>query len=124
MNQEAIDRLLIELLRIPATQRTQEDVEAAIAQIASAAQITGESPSLLQKEQLKLLSTAELLACQSGATFASAQLDLYTGPDTHWLNTLAISMRAPDGTFMFGRGHTAEAALRDLHDVKPKETPA
>lgn len=124
MNQEAVDRLLIELLRIPSSQRTQEDVEAAIARIASAAQITTSSQSLLQKEQLKLLSTAELLVCQFGATFASVQLDLYTGPDTDWLNTLAISMRAPDGSFMFGRGNTAEAALKDLHDVKPKEAAA
>ncbi|MDG6398701.1 hypothetical protein QCD79_01715 [Pseudomonas quasicaspiana] len=121
MNQKAIDRMLIELLRIPTTQRTQPDVEAAIAGIASAAQIITENISALQEEQLKLLSFAEFLASQFGATYASAQLNLHIDPASTWANSLSLSIRAPDGGFMFGLGNTAEEALRDLHDVQPRE---
>lgn len=124
MNQEAIDRLLIDLLRIPPEQRTQNDVAAVIAGINSAARLEAVATTPLQQEQFKLLAITEFLACELQMVDAHVTLDLsITQPQ--WI-PLTLTMRRPCGGYIFGRGRTAQEALMDMYDYipPPKEAAA
>ncbi|WP_116828056.1 hypothetical protein [Pseudomonas syringae] len=124
MNQEAIDRLLIDLLRIPPEQRTQNDVAAVIAGINSAALLEAVAATPLQQEQIKLLAITEFLACELQMVDAHVTLDLsITQPQ--WI-PLTLTMRRPCAGYVFGRGRTAQEALMDMYDYipSPKEAAA
>lgn len=124
MNQEAIDRLLIDLLRIPPEQRTQNDVATAIADIDAAALLEAVAATSLQQEQIKLLAITEFLACELRMVKAHVTLDLsITQPC--W-TPLTLTMRRPDAGYVFGRGNTAQEALMDMYDYipHPKEAAA
>ncbi|WP_122435256.1 hypothetical protein [Pseudomonas viridiflava] len=124
MNQEAIDLLLIDLLRIPPEQRTQNDVAAVIAGINSAALLESIAATPLQQEQIKLLAITEFLACELQMVEAHVTLDLsITQPQ--WF-PLTLTMRRPCAGYVFGRGRTAQEALMDMYDYipPPKEAAA
>lgn len=124
MNQEAIDRLLIDLLRIPPEQRTQNDVATFIAGINSAALLESIAATPLQQEQIKLLAITEFLACELQMGEAHVTLDLsITQPQ--WI-PLTLTMRRPCAGYVFGRGRTAQEALMDMYDYipPPKEAAA
>ncbi|WP_122745503.1 hypothetical protein [Pseudomonas viridiflava] len=117
MNQEAIDLLLIDLLRIPPEQRTQNDVAAVIAGINSAALLESIAATPLQQEQIKLLGITEFLACEPQMVEAHVTLDLsITQPQ--WF-PLTLTMRRPCAGYVFGRGRTAQEALMDMYDYMP-----
>ncbi|RML88514.1 MULTISPECIES: hypothetical protein [Pseudomonas syringae group] len=124
MNQEAIDHLLIDLLRIPPEQRTQHDVAAAVAGINAAALLEAVAPTSLQQEQIKLLSITEFLACELEMVEAHVTLELH--PTSRYRFPLTLTMRRPDTGYVFGRGETAQEALMDIHDYlpNPKEAAA
>ncbi|WP_122285052.1 hypothetical protein [Pseudomonas syringae group genomosp. 3] len=118
MNQEAIDRLLIDLLRIPPGQRTQNDVATVIAGINSAALIDAVAATPLQQEQIKCLAITEFLACELQMVEAHVTLELH--PTSRYRFPLTLTMRRPDGGYVFGRGETAQQALMDIHDYFPQ----
>ncbi|MBI6845242.1 hypothetical protein YA0016_26375 [Pseudomonas syringae] len=124
MNQEAIDRLLVELLRIPPEQRTQNEVATVVAGINAAALLEAVAATPLQQEQIKLLAITEFLACELQMVEVLVTLDLsITQP--HW-TPLTLSMRRPGAGYVFGRGNTAQEALMDMYDYipHPKEAAA
>ncbi|MDU8428285.1 hypothetical protein RYA99_24275 [Pseudomonas syringae pv. actinidifoliorum] len=124
MNQEAIDRLLIDLLRIPPEQRTQNDVATAVADINAFALLEAVAATPLQQEQIKLLAITKLLACELQMVGAHVTLDLsVTQPP--W-TPLTLTMRRQCGGYVFGRGSTAQEALMDMYDYipAPKEAAA
>ncbi|KPZ10841.1 hypothetical protein ALP50_03160 [Pseudomonas syringae pv. spinaceae] len=124
MNQEAIDHLLIDLLRIPPEQRTQNDVAAVIAGMNSAALLEAVAATPLQQEQIKLLAIAEFLACELQMIDAHVTLDLSI-TEPQWI-PLTLTMRRPCAGYVFGRGRTAQEALMDMYDYipPPKEAAA
>lgn len=124
MNQEAIDRLLIDLLRIPPEQRTQNDVAAVITGINSAARLEAVAATPLQQEQIKLLAITEFLACELQMVDAHVTLDLSI-IQPQWI-PLTLTMRRPYAGYVFGRGRTAQEALMDMYDYipPPKEAAA
>ncbi|VVM71452.1 hypothetical protein PS634_01831 [Pseudomonas fluorescens] len=124
MNQEAIDHLLIDLLRIPPEQRTQNDVATAVADINAAALLEAVAATPLQQEQIKLLAITEFLACELQMVEAHVTLELH--PTSRYRTPLTLTMRRPDAGYVFGRGDTAQEALMDIHDYipNPKEAAA
>ncbi|RMR09798.1 hypothetical protein [Pseudomonas syringae group genomosp. 3] len=124
MNQEAIDHLLIDLLRIPPEQRTQNDVATVIAGINSAALLEAVAATPLQQEQIKLLAITEFLACELQMVDAHVTLDLSI-TEPQW-TPLTLTMRRPCAGYVFGRGRTAQEALMDMYDYipTPKEVAA
>ncbi|POP81258.1 hypothetical protein CXB38_14265 [Pseudomonas syringae] len=117
MNQEAIDHLLIDLLRIPPEQRTQNDVATAVADINAAALLEAVAATPLQQEQIKLLAITEFLACELQMVEAHVTLELH--PTSRYRTPLTLTMRRPDAGYVFGRGETAQEALMDIHDYTP-----
>ncbi|PBQ12858.1 hypothetical protein [Pseudomonas syringae] len=117
MNQEAIDHLLIDLLRIPPEQRTQNDVAAAVAGINAAALLDAVAATPLQQEQIKLLAITEFLACELQMVEAHVTLDLSIKQPC-W-TPLTLNMRLPSAGYVFGRGNTAQEALMDMYDYIP-----
>lgn len=124
MNQEAIDHLLIDWLRIPPEQRTPNDVATAVADIYAAARFEAVTAMPLQQEQIKLLAITEFLACELQMVDAYVTLELH--PTSRYRTPLALTMRRPDAGYVFGRGETAQEALMDIHDYipNPKEAAA
>lgn len=124
MNNDLIDRHILSLLRLPAEQRTQDRVALVLAGIAQAAQL--ETATLghllteqnkLQQEQLKLAAIADFLRQELNFEHCNAQLDLCES-DNDWGQPLTVLLSNTGGDiFMYGRGQTAESALRDLHPV-------
>ncbi|MEE4375809.1 hypothetical protein V2J67_25960 [Pseudomonas alliivorans] len=117
MNQEAIDHLLIDLLRIPPEQRTQNDVATAVAEINAVALLEAVAATPLQQEQIKLLAITEFLACELQMVEAHVTLELH--PTSRYLTPPTLTMRRPDAGYVFGRGETAQEALMDIHDYTP-----
>ncbi|MBA1232662.1 hypothetical protein G7013_23730 [Pseudomonas viridiflava] len=122
MNQEAIDHLLIDLLRIPPEQRTQNDVSTAVADINAAALLEAVAATPLQQEQIKLLTITEFLACELQMVEAHVTLELH--PTSRYRTPLTLTMRRPDAGYVFGRGETAQEALMDIHDYTPNSKEA
>ncbi|WP_397452501.1 hypothetical protein [Pseudomonas sp. NA-150] len=119
MNNETIDRLLIRLLRTPEDERTQEHVVEALALVREAANLEATSQDEPFKEQLKLAAIAELLTSELNMSNFSVSLDM-RGLGVHRIQSLSLSMTGSDKTWFFGYGKTAEEALKDLHEHKPK----
>ncbi|KEZ65364.1 hypothetical protein C5I_0136210 [Pseudomonas syringae pv. syringae FF5] len=117
MNQEEIDRLLINLLRIPPEQRNRDDVATALTEITAAARIYAFAVTPLQQEQIKLLAITEFLACELQMVDAHVTLELH--PTSRYRTPLTLTMRRPDAGYVFGRGETAQEALMDIHDYIP-----
>ena len=114
MNHEAIDRQLIELLRLPAAQRRAEHVSETLTNIAAAAEVGAVATTPLQQEQLKLLNIVELLSHDFETNINNVSLELAVNPS---LSLLRVWMLQLDGAAWTGRGNTAEEALKDLHEV-------
>ena len=115
MNHEAIDRQLIELLRLPVTQRSPEHLSAALTNIAAAADVEAVARTMLQQEQLKLLAIAELLSQDLKTDINNVSLELALDER---FTSLSLWMQQLEGGAWVGRGNTAEEALRDLHEVR------
>ncbi|WP_122429341.1 hypothetical protein [Pseudomonas viridiflava] len=126
MNQVPIDHLLIDLLRIPPEQRTQNDVATAVADINAAALLEAVAATPLQQEQIKLFAITEFLACELQMVEAHVTLELHPTSRYRTPLTLTLTMRRPDAGYVFGRGETAQEALMDIHDYipNPKEAAA
>lgn len=121
MNSNLIDQHLINLLRIPAEQRTQVNIAEALNQINAAAQLDAAPLILAQQEHIKLVAIVEFLA---------VELDVkshYTALDIREFQAYSLSamMRVnSDGQYLMGFGQTAEEVLKDLHPVKANKDAA
>ena len=120
MDQKTIDRLLIDLLRVPLERRDQNEVARTVANLSAASHLETVTATPSQREQIKLMAIVELLAYELQMELAHVTLEM--SADTEGLVPLTITMRNPDGNYVFGRGRTAQEALQDLHDYKPKVT--
>lgn len=114
MNNNLIDQHLIDLLRIPAEQRTQANIAEAINRIGAAAQLDTASLSRKHQEHAKLAAIVEFLAAELGIERHDTSLWIREG-QTQSLH--AILSDAPDGMYLMGFGNTAEEVLKDLHPV-------
>jgi len=124
MNHEAIDRQLIELLRMPIRRRTTTRLSAGLNELAAAAGVHAVGMSPIQQEQVKLLAIADSLASELGTTKSSVLLDLTNHEDHAWINPLTLVMHRKTGDYLMGHGRSAQEALRDLHEYTPKSTAA
>lgn len=123
MNHEEIDRQLIELLRTPVQERTPEKIESAIAFISTAAELETTQMPRMQQEQIKLMAIIELLACDLKTVNNTTTLELRDVTDPTQ-SALHLSMRLPNGHYLFGWGTTAEETLRDMREVVPTKAKA
>lgn len=121
MNNDLIDQRLIDLLRIPAEQRTQTNIAEAINQIGAAAQLEVAPLILAHQEHSKLAAIVEFLAMEleikrHDTTLATRESQAYS---------LSVIMSGDhDGLYLMGFGKTAEEALKDLHPVKANKDAA
>ncbi|MNF69061.1 hypothetical protein D3C84_509340 [compost metagenome] len=115
MNSNLIDQHLIDLLRIPAEQRTQANIAEAMNQIRAAALLDAAPLSLAQQEHSKLAAIVEFLAVELDMKSYDTVLDIRE----RQTYTLSAMMRVnSDGQYLMGFGQTAEEVLKDLHSVK------
>jgi hypothetical protein len=113
MNTNLIDQHLIELLRIPAEQRTQETIAETINRIGSAAQLDAAPLSQIHQEHTKLAAIIEFLAAELGMDRHDTSLFIREG-HTQSLNAV---LSDAEGQYLMGFGTTAEEVLKDLHPV-------
>ena len=131
MNHNLIDLHILNLLRLPAEERTQERVALALTDIADAAQKSTDTKAnplmaqtILQKEQLKLAAIADFLRQALELEHGSAELELRE-PSNEWDKPLTVILSTDKSkTIMIGRGQTAEEALRDLYTITRPEQAA
>lgn len=114
MNSNLIDQHLIELLRIPAEQRSQENIAETINRIGSAAQLDASPLSQIHQEHAKLAAIVEFLAAELGMQRHDTSLWIREG---HTQSLNAILSDDPEGLYLMGFGKTAEEVLKDLHPV-------
>lgn len=120
MNSILIDQHLIDLLRIPAKQRTQANIAEAIHQISAAAQLDAAPLSLAQQEHSKLAAIVEFLAVEQDMKSHDTALDIRESR----AYSLSAMMRVnSEGLYSMGFGQTAEV-LKDLHPVKANKDAA
>ncbi|MCY1256146.1 hypothetical protein D9M68_51580 [compost metagenome] len=119
MNSNLIDQHLINLLRIPAEQRTQVTIAEAINQISAAAQLDTTPPSPIHQEHSKLAAIVGFLAVELNMERHDTGLFIRES-QSHSLHTI---MNA-DGLCWMGFGNTAEEVLKDLHPVKTSKDAA
>ncbi|RMQ45999.1 hypothetical protein ALQ04_01648 [Pseudomonas cichorii] len=124
MNHEEIDRQLIELLRTPAQERTPGIIESSIALICTAAELETAPATPTQQEQIKLIAIIERLACDLKTTNNNVTLELSADDPNPIHQALHLSMRLPNGNYLFGWGRTAEETLRDMREVVPTKAKA
>ena len=117
MNSNLIDQHLIELLRIPAEQRTQENIAETLNRIGSAAQLDAAPLSQTHQEHIKLAAIIEFLAAELGMDRHDTSLFIREG-NTPSLNAI---LSAPEGMYLMGFGTTAAEVLKDLHPVAPNK---
>ena len=113
MNSNLIDQHLIELLRIPAEQRTHENIAETINRIGSAAQLDAAPLIQIYQEHAKLAAIVEFLAAELGMQRHDTSLWTREG-HTQSLNAV---LSDAEGQYLMGFGKTAEEALKDLHPV-------
>lgn len=113
MNNELIDQQILDLLRIPAYQRTPDDIAEAINGIAAAAQLETAPLCPIQHEQLKLRAIVQLLAEDMQAEEYGVTLELSPMAD-NWRAPLSMLIKLGPGSHLIGFGKTAEEVLRDL----------
>ncbi|NVZ62027.1 hypothetical protein HX867_08030 [Pseudomonas gingeri] len=135
MDHNMIDQQLLALLRVPAEQRTSEGLAEALQGVAKAAALddltltatNSEQMHLpsLQREQIKLVALGEFLMHELECNSYTVQLDVAKyefGPSAQLTIILARHSQpsAPSNCtrLMIGSGKTAEAALRDLHEIQ------
>lgn len=121
MNSNLIDQHLIDLLRIPAEQRTQANIAEAMNQIRAAALLDTVPLILAHKEHSKLAAIVEFLAEELGMNTHDTTLCIRES-QAHSL--AAFMSDIPDGLRLMGFGKTAEEALKDLHPVKTSKDAA
>lgn len=121
MNSNLIDQHLIDLLRIPAEQRTQANIAEAINQISAAAQLEAEPLSLVHKEHSKLAAIVESLAPELDMKRHNTILDTR---ETQAYSLSVVMSGSPDGLYLLGFGNTAEEVLKDLHSFKANKDAA
>ena len=131
MNHDLIDLHILDLLRIPVEERTQERVALALTDIADAAQQVTDTKAnplmaqtILQKEQLKLAAIADFLRQALELEHGTAELEL-RAPYNEWDKPLTVILSTDKSkTIMVGRGQTAEEALRELRTIARSEQAA
>jgi hypothetical protein len=115
MDNELIDKCLIDLLRTPPEQRTKDAIACLISQLATARSLDLEA---YYQEHTKLIAMADFLTAESDQDQYWVHLNycLYpSGPSV----SLSLWLASADGTLSeVGYGLTAEEALRDLHTIK------
>ena len=121
MNSNLIDQHLINLLRIPAEQRTQVNIAEAINQISTAAQLDAAPLILAQQEHIKLAAIIEFLAVELGVKSQNTVLDIR---ESQTYSLSAVMRVNSDGQYLMGFGKTAEEVLKDLHPVKANKDAA
>lgn len=113
MNHKQIDQQILDLLRIPALQRTPDDIAKAINGIAAAAQLETAPLCPIQHEQLKLRAIVQLIAEDMQAKEYSVTLELSPMADD-WRTPLSTLIKLGSGSHLIGFGKTAEEVLKDL----------
>lgn len=113
MNNDLIDQHLLELLRIPANQRTQSNIAGAINQIAADAHLDMAPVGPIQQEQIKLAAIVKFLAEEMGAMRYVVSLDI-RDPELGQTESLYASIKIGPENSLYGYGATAEEALKDL----------
>ncbi|TFY95929.1 hypothetical protein DYL61_00440 [Pseudomonas nabeulensis] len=113
MNNELIDQQILDLLRIPAYQRTADDIAEAINGITAASQLETAPLCPIQHEQLKLRAIVQLLAEDMQAEEYGVTLELSPMAD-NWRAPLSMLIKLGPGSHLIGFGKTAEEVLRDL----------
>lgn len=121
MNNDLIDQCLIDLLRIPAEQRTQTSIAKAINQISATAQLDAAPLSLAHQEHSKLAAIVEFLAVELDMKTHDTCLDIR---ESQVCSLSAIMNGNPDSLYLMGFGKTAEEVLKDLHPVKANKDAA
>jgi len=121
MNSNLIDQHLMNLLRIPAEQRTQASIAEAVNQINAAAQIDTTPLSVAHQEHSKLAAIVEFLAVE--LNIKKHDTNLYAR-EAHTYSLSAMMRVNPDGEYLMGFGQTAEEVLKDLHPVKANKDAA
>jgi hypothetical protein len=121
MNSNLIDKHLIDLLRIPAEQRTQANVAETIDQVRVAAQLDAAPLTSAQQEHSKLVAIVEFLAVELDMKNHNTALDIIN-PQKYSLST--IMTVNSDGQYLMGFGQTAEEVLKDLHPVQASKAAA
>ena len=124
MNSNLIDQHLIDLLRIPAEQRTPEDIVDAISSIGIAAQIDLVPAGPLQQEQMKLAAIVDFLATELDIETYDISLSLRERQFPSISPLCAFMKDSTDGVRLIGFGRTAEEVLKDLHAVEPDKDAA
>jgi len=115
MNSNLIDQHLINLLRIPAEQRTQTNIAEAINQISAAAQLDAAPLIQAQQEHSKLAAIVAFLALELSLESHDTVFDIRESQ----AYSLSAMMRGnSDGQYLMGFGQTAEQVLKDFHPVK------
>jgi hypothetical protein len=121
MNSNLLDQHLIDLLRIPAEQRTQANIAEAINQIRAAAQLEATPLNMAHQEHSKLAAIVEFLAVELDMKAHNTTLDIR---ESHPYTLSTIMRVNNDGLYLMGFGQTAEEALKDLHPVKANKDAA
>lgn len=113
MNNDLIDQHLLDLLRIPASQRTQSNIAEAINRIAAESHLDMTPVGPIQQEQIKLAAIVKFLAEEIGAMRYVVSLDIH---DPEWGRTESLYATIKIGTenSLWGSGTTAEEVLKDL----------
>lgn len=114
MNNDQIDKQILDLLRIPATQRNQEDIAEAINRLAAVANLEISPLAPLQHEQIKLAAIAEFLVTEFGAEYYHATLEMTTHK-RDWDKPLSVLIKQGPNNHLAGLGKTAQEVLKDLH---------
>lgn len=121
MDHKLTDQHLIDLLRIPAKQRTQTKIAEVINQLSTAAQLEAAPLILAHQEHSKLAAIVEFLAVELDIERHNTVLDIREGQ----AYSLSVIMNGnSDGLYLMGFGKTEEEALKDLHPVKANKDAA
>ena len=117
MDNDLIDRQLIDLLRMPQEFRTPANIAEAISRISATAHIEIAPTGRLQREQMKLVAIVEFLAAELKISQYDISLTLREHQDASLTSLCAYMRDDATGTKLIGLGSSAEAVLRDLHPL-------
>lgn len=113
MNNNLIDQQILDLLRIPANQRTQSNIARAINWIAAAAHLDMTPAGPIQQEQIKLAAIVKFLAEEMGAMRYVVSLDI-RDPELGSTESIYAMIKIGPENSLCGYGTTAEEVLKDL----------
>ncbi|WP_374979257.1 hypothetical protein PSGK_21205 [Pseudomonas solani] len=113
-----LEETLVNLLRMPRSHWTREQIKAHLSLAATAAALDLARPSTLQMEHMKLAAAVELLAGGMGEGF-SYRVALRSGPNLEGIELFAsVESKGGGADVRFtGFGSTAERVLAQLRDA-------